>query len=135
MNSNSDEEGLFRKVDCIRVPLPSIQEGLKFYRELLGHQLIWRTDSAVGLNIPESEAELVIHVETDESETDIKVNSVEIAALRFKKAGGSILKDPFDIPIGKCCVVMDPWSNKFVLLDSSKGVFVTDSNRNILGLK
>ncbi|MHA2035045.1 MAG: VOC family protein [Promethearchaeota archaeon] len=135
MTEDSEEKSLFRKIDCIRIPVPSLEKGLNFYKDLLGHQLIWRTESAVGLRIPESEAELVIHTEGDESETDIKVTSAGLAALRFKKVGGSILKGPFDIPIGKCCVVMDPWGNKFVLLDSSKGVFKTDSNGYVIGLQ
>ncbi|MFW9824573.1 MAG: VOC family protein [Candidatus Thorarchaeota archaeon] len=135
MKNTHDAKGLFLKVDCVRVPVPSIEEGLDFYRKSLGHQLIWRTDTAVGLKFPESEVELVIHIEGDELETDIKVQSTEKAALHFKEAGGSILKSPFDIPIGKCCVVMDPWGNKFVLLDTSKGEFLTDSNGNVIGLK
>ena len=135
MKENSNENALFRKVDCIRIPVPNIEKGLQFYRDLLGHKIIWRTESAVGLKIPESEAELVIHTEPDEPETDIKVNSVESAATRFIQAGGSILRNPFDIPIGKCVVVMDPWGNKFVLLDTSKGTFKTDLNGYVIGLK
>jgi len=135
MTNNSNKKSLFRKIDCIRIPVPNLEQGLKFYRDSLEHDLIWRTESAVGLSIPESEAELVIHTESDEPETDIKVNSAEIAAERFTKAGGSIIRTPFDIPIGKCVVVMDPWGNKFVLLDSSKGIFKTDSNGFVIGLK
>lgn len=135
MKEISNKEPLFRKVDCIRVPVPDIEKGLKFYKDLLGHEIIWRTESAVGLKIPESEAELVIHTESDEPETDITVKSAEAAVDRFIQAGGSILSGPFDIPIGKCVVVMDPWANRFVLLDSSKGTFKTDSNGYVIGLK
>ena len=135
MKKKHYEDVLFRKIDCIRIPVPSIEKGLEFYRNSLGHEIIWRTDSAVGLKIPESEAELVIHTKQDEPETDIKVNSAEIAATRFEKAGGSILRSSFDIPIGKCVIVMDPWGNKFVLLDTSKGTFKTDLNGYVIGLK
>lgn len=41
----------------------------------------------------------------------------------------------FDIEIGKCAVVKDPWGNQFVILDDSKGVFLTDENGNIIGHK
>ncbi|MFX0029835.1 MAG: VOC family protein [Candidatus Hermodarchaeota archaeon] len=135
MVNRSDKEGLFRKVDCIRIPVSNLTDGLKFYRDKLGHKLIWRKESSIGLEIPESEAELVIHTEQDEPETDIKVKSVELAAKRFIEAGGTIVKEPFDIPIGKCAILMDPWGNKFVLLDTSKGIFKTDSNGNVIGLE
>jgi lactoylglutathione lyase len=42
--------------------------------------------------------------------------------------------EPFDIPIGRCAVVVDPWENQLVLLDNSKGHLVTDQSGNIIGL-
>ncbi|MFX0082385.1 MAG: VOC family protein [Candidatus Hodarchaeota archaeon] len=135
MVNKSDKDALFRKVDCIRIPVSNLEDGLKFYRDKLDHKLIWRKESSIGLKIPESEAELVIHTEHYEPETDIMVKSVEIAAKRFIEAGGSIIEEPFDIPIGKCVIVKDPWGNKFVLLDSSKGIFKTDSNGYVIELK
>ncbi|MFX1278802.1 MAG: VOC family protein [Promethearchaeota archaeon] len=134
MVNNSNKDGLFRKVDCIRIPVSNLNDGLKFYRDKLGHKLIWRRENSIGLKIPESEAELVIHTEYDEAETDIKVDSVELATKRFIEAGGTMVKKPFDIPIGKCVILMDPWGNKFVLLDSSKGVYITDSKGDVIGL-
>lgn len=130
-----NEGALFRNIDCIRIPVKDLEAGLKFYRDSLGHEILWRTDTAIGLKMPEDKAEIVIHIEQDEAETDIKVDSVEVATTRFVKAGGSIIKYPFDIPIGKCAVVKDPWGNNFVLLDSSKGVFKTDSNGNVIRLE
>ncbi len=34
---------LFRKVDAIEIPVPALDAGLAFYRDALGHELIWRT--------------------------------------------------------------------------------------------
>lgn len=128
------ETSLIRKVDCIRVPVTDLDLGLEFYRESLGHELIWRTSTSIGLKIPESEAELVIFTEPGEFEVDFKVNSVMTAAKFFKDAGGKIVSGPFDIPIGKCVVVKDPWDNKYILLDSSKGTYKTDASGNVIGL-
>lgn len=128
------ERSLIRKVDCIRIPVTDLDLGLKFYRDSLGHNLIWRTSTSIGLKIPESEAELVIHTESDEFEVDFKVNSVLTAAKHFEDAGGKIISGPFDIPIGKCVVVKDPWDNKYILLDSSKGTYKTDTSGNVIGL-
>ena len=117
------------------MPVSNLESALVFYRDFLGHKIIWRTQNSIGLKMPESETELVIHTEPDEFEVDIKVESVEKAAKRFSEAGGTILNGPFDIPIGKCVIVKDPWGNKLVLLDSSKGIYLTDSKGNVVGLK
>ena len=127
--------GLIRKVDCIRIPVPNLEAGLEFYRDSLGHDLIWRTKTSIGLRIPESEAELVIHTERDEPETDLTVEDVNTAVQAFVGSGGSIVTKPFDISIGKCAVVKDPWGNQFVLLDNSKGLFVTDNQGNVIGIE
>jgi len=39
---------------------------------------------------------------------------------------------PFDIPIGRCAVVNDPWGNRLVLLDVGKGSLVTDGDGRVL---
>jgi catechol 2,3-dioxygenase-like lactoylglutathione lyase family enzyme len=54
---------LLRKVDCVRLYVPDLEAGLAFYRDQLGHQLIWRTESAIGLRLPNSDAELVLQTE------------------------------------------------------------------------
>jgi hypothetical protein len=40
---------------------------------------------------------------------------------------------PFDIQIGRCVVVTDPWGNLLVLLDTSQGLLFTDEAGNITG--
>lgn len=39
------KEPLFRKVDCLRIPVPELNAGLAFYHDSLGHELIWRTET------------------------------------------------------------------------------------------
>ena len=40
-------EPLFRKIDCLQIPVPDLEAGLAFYRDRLGHALICVTDDAV----------------------------------------------------------------------------------------
>lgn len=96
---------------------------------------LWKTKTAVGLGMAEGLAEIVIQNERNEMETDIKVDSVIEAVKEIKQAGGTILSGPFDIKIGKCAVVKDPWGNQYVILDSTKGTFITDKEGKILGHK
>lgn len=124
---------LFHKLDCLRIPVPDLASGLALYRDTLGHELIWQTGTAAGLRMPETDAELVLHTEGGELEVNLLVASAEAAAARFTEAGGTILVPPFDIQIGRCVVVEDPWGNRLVLLDSSKGLLVTDADGNVIG--
>ena len=124
---------LLRKVDCVRLYVPDLEEGLSFYRDRLGHELIWRTQTAAGLRLPESEAELVIQSEDQRQEVDLLVNSADEAATFMEQAGGKVIVQPFDIQIGRCVVVEDPWGNPLVLLDTSKGLLQTDANGNVIG--
>lgn len=124
---------IIRKIDCIQLYVADLEAGLSFYRDRLGHQLIWRTGTAAGLRLPESEAELVIQTERPEPETDLLVDSADDAAAYIQQAGGKIIVPPFDIQIGRCTVLEDPWGNQLVLLDGSKGMLKTDSDGNVTG--
>lgn len=124
---------LLRKVDCVRLYVPDLEAALSFYREQLGHALIWRTEKAVGLRLPESDAELVIQTEDQRQEIDFLVDSADEAAKVIEQAGGKVIVQPFDIQIGRCVVVEDPWGNPLVLLDTSKGLLKTDADGNVTG--
>jgi predicted enzyme related to lactoylglutathione lyase len=132
--SPSQPGPLVRKIDCIRLYVADLDAGLAFYRDRLGHALIWRTPDAVGLRLPESDAEIVLHAErAAPPEIDLKVETADAAARRFEEAGGRVLVPPFDIQIGRAAVVEDPWGNRLVLLDFTKGMFVTDADGNVVG--
>ena len=124
---------LLQKIDCLRLYVPDLEAGLAFYRDRLGHALIWRTAQAAGLRLPETDAELVLHTERQPPEIDFKVAAAEAAAARFQAAGGEVVVEPFDIQIGRCVVVQDPWGNRLILLDASKGLLVTDAEGRIIG--
>ena len=125
--SGAQPEPLIRKVDSIQLRVPDLKSGLAVYRDQLGHDLIWRTESAAGLSMPESDTEIVLQTERDEPEVDLLVKSADEAAIRMVEAGGAVVVPPFDIQIGRCTVVRDPWGNQLVLLDMSKGPLVTGS--------
>jgi len=124
---------IFRRLDCLALPVPDLDEALTFYGNL-GHELIWRSATSAGLRLPDSDAELVLQTERPGPETDISVEAVEAAIKRFVGAGGSVIIPPFDIAIGLCAVVADPWGNQLVLLDNSKGRFVTDEVGHVTGV-
>ncbi|PWU17195.1 MAG: bleomycin resistance protein [Candidatus Rokuibacteriota bacterium] len=123
---------LFRKIDCLSIPVPDLEAALGFYCASLGHALIWRSRTAAGLRLPGSNAELVLHTDGRPLETDLAVDSVPDAVKRFTSAGGKVLRGPFEIQIGLCAVVSDPWGNVFVILDASKGPLRVDENKRVI---
>jgi predicted enzyme related to lactoylglutathione lyase len=56
------------------------------------------------------------------------VASADEAARAVQAAGGQVLCGPFDIPVGRVAVVADPFGNPLVLLDLSRGRYVTDGS-------
>ncbi len=130
-----NKQPLFRFVDCVRLYVPDLQAGLKYYRDGLGLKVIWRSETAIGLGMADDAAEIVIQNEHKWQEVDIKVESVLDAVEEIKQIGGQVVHGPFDIRIGKCAVVKDPWGNEYVILDSTKGTFITDEEGNIVGQK
>lgn len=124
---------LIRKVDCLRLYVPDLEAGLAFYCDCLGHELIWRSTTAAGLRLPETDAELVIQTEEQRQEIDLLVDSADAAVKFIEQAGGKVIVPPFDIQIGRCAVMKDPWGNPLVLLDTSKGLLATDAKGNIIG--
>jgi lactoylglutathione lyase len=131
--NETPKKPLIRKVDCVRLYVTDLEAGLAFYRDQLGHELIWRTEVAAGLRLPESDAEIVLQTEQQAPEIDLLVDSADEAARRIEALGGNILVPPFDIPIGRCVVVSDPWGNPLVLLDMSKGMLKTDDEGRVIG--
>ena len=127
------KQPLFKYVDCIQFYTPDLQEGMQFYCNGLGMKVIWKTDTSIGLGMQDGITEIVIQNERNFQEIDIKVESVIDAINDIERAGGEILCGPFDIKIGKCAVVKDPWNNQYVILDSTKGTFITDDEGNIIG--
>jgi catechol 2,3-dioxygenase-like lactoylglutathione lyase family enzyme len=123
---------LFLKVDCLALPVKDLEAALAFYRDKLGHELIWRTKGSAGLRMRDGLAELVLRESSDPPETDLLVESADEAGRRFVEAGGKVVAGPSDIKIGKCVVVADPWGNRLVLLDSTKGLLRTDAHGNVI---
>ena len=74
-----------------------------------------------------------MHTEPGPPEIDLMVDSADEAAVHLEAAGGKVVVPPFDIQIGRAVVVQDPWGNQVVLLDSSKGLLVTDAEGNVVG--
>jgi predicted enzyme related to lactoylglutathione lyase len=127
--------GLFTHVDCIELYVSNIDEGIEFYCGSLGLKLLWRADTSVGLGMENDIAEVVLQTDRKCMNVDFKVESVIGSVKKIAEAGGKVIEGPFDIPIGKCAVIQDKWENSYVILDMTKGKYVTDESGNVIGVK
>jgi predicted enzyme related to lactoylglutathione lyase len=126
---------LIQKVDAVTIPVPDLDAGLRFYRDSLGHRLLWRNDAIgqAGLGLPGSDTEIVLTTRQEYAPNWL-VSSAEEAAQAVQAAGGRVVIPPFDIPVGRVTVVADPFGNSLVLLDLSKGRYTTDGAGRVTGV-
>ena len=54
---------IFQKIDCFRIYVPDIEEGIKYYNNKLGLPIEWKTETAVGFLMGDGVGELVIQNE------------------------------------------------------------------------
>ena len=87
---------LLQKIDAVMIAVPDLGSGLRFYRDLLGHELRWRHDDIgqAGLMMPGSDTEIVLATEHD-SAPNWLVASADEAAHVVVSAGGQVVTGPF----------------------------------------
>lgn len=132
VDSRYDDVPVLKKINAVLVKVPSIQEGLDFYREQLGLSTFWKKDTIASVHL--GDGQLVMSTTLD-PETNILVESVEHAAQVFEKAGGKVVSPPEDIDVGKLVVVEDAFGNRLTLVDFSKGFYTMDERGNVTGVK
>lgn len=128
-------DGVLRKIDAVTVRVPTLDEGIDFYCDRLGHSLKWRNDAIgqAGLALPDGDSELVLTIRHG-YEPNWLVESVDDAVEQFVVGGGQVLAPPADIPVGRLAVVQDPFGNVLVLLDLSKGTYTTGPDGAVTGV-
>jgi predicted enzyme related to lactoylglutathione lyase len=121
--------GVFRRVDAVTVPVPDLDSGLRFYRDGLGHRLLWRNDAVgqAGLALPAGDSELVLATRQS-YEPDWLVADVPDCLEIVIRNGGSVVVAPTEIPVGRAAVVADPFGNRLVIVDLSKGRYRSDGS-------
>jgi len=127
---------VLRMVDAVTLPVPGLDQGLAFYRDRLGHELIWRDDELgqAGLRLPDSETEIVISQNLPYAPNWL-VTSVPDAVDDIVAAGGTVVVQTHPIPVGRLAVVADPFGNSLILLDLSIGRYAVDDTGRVTGIE
>jgi predicted enzyme related to lactoylglutathione lyase len=129
-------EALLVDVDAVTLAVPDLDEGLRVYRDVLGHELLWRNDATgqAGLRTASGTAEIVLTTR-QASAPNWLVRSADQAADAIVQAGGRILAEPTDIPVGRLAVVADPFGNTLVLVDLGRGTYTVDDDGHVTGVR
>jgi predicted enzyme related to lactoylglutathione lyase len=111
---------MLRKIDCIMVPVPDLDAAVGFYERVFGLTVNWRDEVSVGMRLPESDAEVVLNTEGI-SGAHYLVDDVPAAVEQMVTNGCVVVLAPFDVVMGRCAVLTDPFGNRVNVLDMSKG--------------
>ena len=115
---------MLKKIDCVMIRVENLEAATAYYSEVFGLRPLWRDALSVGMGFPETDAEIVLHCIPDlPSGVDVHylVDHVGDAVRLFREKGCQILVEPFDIPIGQCAVIQDPFDVVLSILDMTKG--------------
>lgn len=114
---------VLRKIDCVLVRVPDLTAATAWYTGLFGLRELWRDEVSVGLAMPDTDAEIVLHTTDVPAERSVHylVDDVEAAVSECLANGCALREPPFDIAIGRCAVLTDPYGNALSVLDVSRG--------------
>lgn len=114
---------MLRKIDCVMVRVPDLTSATEFYARVFGLLPLWRDEMSAGMSLPDTDAEVVLHtmdLPVDQS-VHYLVDDVFDAVAMAQQAGCFVRRAPFEVAIGMCAVLEDPYGNAVCLIDLSKG--------------
>ncbi len=115
---------MLKKIDCVMIQVEDVQAAMVYYRDVFGLRPTWWGERDAGLVFPGSDTEIVLHNYPDmpsSVEVHYLVDDVENAVRAFADKGCHVLVKPFDIVMGKCAVIADPFGTRLCILDMTKG--------------
>lgn len=126
MYSIEREDNMLKKIDCVMVRVKDVAEAMNFYSDVFGLKPVWRDEQTgqTGLLFQDSDTELVLHNDADipgPVEVYYLVDNVSAAVQKYVEQGCTVLTEPFDIRIGKCAVIQDPFGVRLCILDMTRG--------------
>ncbi len=117
------EAVVLRKIDCVMVRVDDLEAASGFYGRMLGLRPLWRDAVSIGMGLPETDAEVVLHTMDLPRDRSVYylVDSVLAAVSSWREAGCVVRTQPVEIAVGWCAVLDDPFGNPVCILDLSKG--------------
>jgi len=124
---------MLKKIDCVMIRVEDVDAAMAYYRDVFGLHPLWRDEQSMGMVFPETDAEIVLHTYSDipsRVEVYYLVDDVVTKVQTFAAKGCCVLVEPFDIRIGKCAVIEDPFGARLCILDMTKGPLTPNLSEN-----
>jgi lactoylglutathione lyase len=123
---------MLRKIDCVMIRVPDLADvvaAADYYVRVFGLRRLWIDTTeggptSIGLGMPETDAEVVLHDDPavpGPLNVHYLVDDVRASCTEFVRQGCTVRVQPFDIAIGTCAIVVDPFGVDICILDMSKG--------------
>jgi lactoylglutathione lyase len=115
---------MFRKIDCVMVKVDDLETAAHYYADVFGLKRLWADGFSVGMGMPETDAEIVLHNDPNVPKdigVHYLVDDVVATVAELSTKGCTIVAPPFDIAIGKSAVIQDPFGTTLCILDMTKG--------------
>lgn len=115
---------MLRKIDCVMIRVDDLEGAADYYTRVFGLRRAWTRLTQIGLQMPATDAEVVLHTAADlpsRIEVHYLVDDVAQAVAHFQANGCRVLVEPFEIEIGRCAVIEDPFGVALNILDMTKG--------------
>ncbi|MEQ7126497.1 VOC family protein [Actinopolymorpha sp. B11F2] len=119
---------MLRKIDCVMVRVEDVSAAADYYVGVMGLRRLWSDadggHQTVGLGFPETDAELVLHDDPGVPgplNVHYLVDDVRLACDELVRQGCALRVAPFEIRIGWCALLDDPFGTQLCILDMSKG--------------
>ena len=114
---------VLRKIDCVMIKVGNLEAARHFYERVLGLTPLWSNAHSIALGMRDCDAEIVLHDDPQiprECNVHYLVGDVKKASAILSSAGCSVVVAPFEVRIGMCAVLRDPFENLLNLIDLSK---------------
>ena len=115
---------MLRKIDCVMVKVDDLGAAVHYYTDVFGLKQLWADGFSVGMGMPETDAEIVLHNDPNipkDIGVHYLVDDVVTAVHELSTKGCTLIEPPFDIAIGKCAIIQDPFGTTLCILDMTKG--------------
>lgn len=119
------KDAVLRKIDCVMVKVQNLDAARRFYERVLGLTHLWSNTHSIALGMRDCDAEIVLHDDPQiprECNVHYLVGDVKETAAKLSSAGCSVMVAPFEVRVGMCAVLRDPFENLLNLIDLSKGL-------------
>ena len=116
---------VLHKIDCVMVKVENLDAARRFYERVLGLPHLWSSAHSIALGMRDCDAEIVLHDDPQiprECNVHYLVGDVKETAAKLSAAGCSVMVAPFEVRVGMCAVLRDPFENLLNLIDLSKGL-------------